>query len=61
MRKKEREKKTQDLQKLIIAADNTTEMRRAERKAAKKKLPQKKETEKPVRLHKSQGIFFKEK
>lgn len=36
MRKKEREKKTQDLQKLIIAADNTTEMRRAERKAAKK-------------------------
>lgn len=49
-RKKEREKKAQDLQKLITAADTTTEMRRAERKATKKKLPQKRETEKPV-LH----------
>lgn len=48
-RKKEREKKAQDLQKLITAADTTTEMRRAERKATKKKLPQKRETEKPVR------------
>ncbi|RXM91757.1 DNA methyltransferase 1-associated protein 1 [Acipenser ruthenus] len=47
-RKKEREKKAQDLQKLITAADSTTEMRRAERKATKKKLPQKRETEKPV-------------
>lgn len=47
-RKKEREKRTQDLQKLITAADTTTEQRRAERKAPKKKLPQKKETEKPV-------------
>lgn len=48
-RKKEREKRTQDLQKLITAADTTTEQRRAERKAPKKKLPQKKETEKPVK------------
>lgn len=47
-RKKEREKKAQDLQKLITAADTTTEMRRAERKATKKKLPQKRETEKTV-------------
>lgn len=47
-RKKEREKKAQDLQKLITAADTTTEMRRAERKATKKKLPQKREMEKPV-------------
>uniref|UniRef100_A0A674GDV5 DNA methyltransferase 1-associated protein 1 n=1 Tax=Taeniopygia guttata TaxID=59729 RepID=A0A674GDV5_TAEGU len=47
-RKKEREKRTQDLQKLITAADTTTEQRRAERKAPKKKLPQKKETEKPM-------------
>ncbi|XP_038616206.1 DNA methyltransferase 1-associated protein 1 isoform X1 [Tachyglossus aculeatus] len=46
-RKKEREKRTQDLQKLITAADTTTEQRRTERKAPKKKLPQKKETEKP--------------
>ena len=38
MRKKEREKKTQDLQKLITAADTNMESRRAERKATKKKL-----------------------
>lgn len=50
-RKKEREKRTQDLQKLITAADTTTEQRRAERKAPKKKLPQKKETEKPVNIY----------
>lgn len=53
-RKKEREKRTQDLQKLITAADTTTEQRRAERKAPKKKLPQKKETEKPVNIY----LFF---
>lgn len=53
-RKKEREKRTQDLQKLITAADTTTEQRRAERKAPKKKLPQKKETEKPVNI----SVFF---
>lgn len=47
-RKKEREKKTQDLQKLIKAADTTTELRRAEKRVSKKKLPQKRETEKPV-------------
>lgn len=50
-RKKEREKKAQDLQKLITAADTTTEMRRAERKATKKKLPQKRETEKMVIIY----------
>ncbi|XP_064626740.1 DNA methyltransferase 1-associated protein 1-like isoform X2 [Lineus longissimus] len=38
-RKKEREKKTQDLQKLITAADSNMENRRAERKSTKKKLP----------------------
>ena len=48
-RKKEREKKAQDLQKLIKAADTTTELRRAEKRVSKKKLPQKRETEKPVR------------
>ncbi|XP_072294564.1 DNA methyltransferase 1-associated protein 1 isoform X1 [Eucyclogobius newberryi] len=47
-RKKEREKKTQDLQKLIKAADTNTELRRAEKRVSKKKLPQKRETEKPV-------------
>lgn len=47
-RKKEREKKAQDLQKLIKAADTTTELRRAEKRVSKKKLPQKRETEKPV-------------
>jgi len=49
-RKKEREKKAQDLQKLIKAADTTTELRRAEKRVSKKKLPQKRETEKPVRF-----------
>uniref|UniRef100_A0A8C9S3W6 DNA methyltransferase 1-associated protein 1 n=1 Tax=Scleropages formosus TaxID=113540 RepID=A0A8C9S3W6_SCLFO len=56
-RKKEREKKAQDLQKLITAADTTTEMRRAERKATKKKLPQKRETEKPT-VPETAGIKF---
>ena len=37
LRKKEREKKTQDLQKLIMAADSNVESRRVERKASKKK------------------------
>jgi DNA methyltransferase 1-associated protein 1 len=37
-RKKEREKKTQDLQKLITAADSQVEMRRAEKKIPKKKV-----------------------
>lgn len=48
IRKKEREKKAQDLQKLIKAADTTTELRRAEKRVSKKKPPQKRETEKPV-------------
>uniref|UniRef100_A0A6I8NXN7 DNA methyltransferase 1-associated protein 1 n=2 Tax=Ornithorhynchus anatinus TaxID=9258 RepID=A0A6I8NXN7_ORNAN len=56
-RKKEREKRTQDLQKLITAADTTTEQRRTERKAPKKKLPQKKETEKPA-VPETAGIKF---
>ncbi|MEE6495310.1 hypothetical protein FKM82_002006 [Ascaphus truei] len=56
-RKKEREKKAQDLQKLITAADTTTELRRAERKATKKKLPQKKETERPT-VPETAGIRF---
>lgn len=38
-RKKEREKKAQDLQKLITAADNSSDLRRTERKITKKKLP----------------------
>ena len=38
LRKKEREKKTQDLQKLIIAADSSMEARRSDRKATKKKI-----------------------
>ena len=38
-RKKERDKKTQDLQKLITAADTSTDPRRNERKQNKKKVP----------------------
>jgi hypothetical protein len=37
-RKKEREKKTLDLQKLITAADSNAEARRPERKATKKMI-----------------------
>ena len=37
-RKKEREKKTLDLQKLITAADSNAETRRPERKATKKMI-----------------------
>ncbi|XP_061636012.1 DNA methyltransferase 1-associated protein 1 isoform X2 [Phyllopteryx taeniolatus] len=54
-RKKEREKNAQDLQKLIKAADTTTELRRAEKRVSKKKLPQKRETEKPMKLPGSVG------
>uniref|UniRef100_A0A667WGQ6 DNA methyltransferase 1-associated protein 1 n=1 Tax=Myripristis murdjan TaxID=586833 RepID=A0A667WGQ6_9TELE len=56
-RKKEREKKAQDLQKLIKAADTTTELRRAEKRVSKKKLPQKRETEKPA-VPETAGIKF---
>lgn len=38
-RKKEREKKALDLQKLITAADSNLESRRSERKASKKVVP----------------------
>lgn len=38
LRKKEREKKAQDLQKLITAADSSADTRKTERKATKKKL-----------------------
>ncbi|KAL8578182.1 hypothetical protein ACOMHN_051737 [Nucella lapillus] len=39
MRKKEREKKAQDLQKLITAADSNVDARKTERKTTKKKFP----------------------
>lgn len=38
LRKKEREKKTQDLQKLITAADSNFDSRRSEKKQTKKKI-----------------------
>ena len=40
-RKKEREKKALDLQKLITAADNNSDSRRSERKTTKKIIPYK--------------------
>ena len=39
LRKKEREKKTQDLQKLITAADSNIDSRKADKKKASKKMP----------------------
>ncbi|XP_059471117.1 DNA methyltransferase 1-associated protein 1 [Neocloeon triangulifer] len=47
VRKKEREKKTQDLQKLITAADNQAEARKLDKKAQKKKVPQQQARPKP--------------
>ena len=38
LRKREREKKAQDLQKLITAADSNVDARKTERKATKKKI-----------------------
>ncbi|XP_052236225.1 DNA methyltransferase 1-associated protein 1-like isoform X2 [Dreissena polymorpha] len=40
LRKKEREKKTQDLQKLITAADSNIDSRKSDKKKASKKFPQ---------------------
>lgn len=40
LRKKEREKKTQDLQKLITAADSNIDSRKADKKKANKKFQQ---------------------
>lgn len=55
LRKKEREKKAQDLQKLITAADSNVDSRKTERKATKKKLaPQMKFREAGV----WQAIYF---
>ncbi|XP_065343283.1 DNA methyltransferase 1-associated protein 1 [Cloeon dipterum] len=47
VRKKEREKKTQDLQKLITAADSQAEPRKLDKKAQKKKVPQQQARPKP--------------
>lgn len=58
MRKKEREKKTQDLQKLITAADNNTETRRQERKNSKKKLQQQKILKTDTTCLETAGIKF---
>lgn len=57
-RKKEREKKTQDLQKLITAADNSMEARRSDRKATKKKLQQSQRRETREITPESTGIKF---
>ena len=40
LRKKEREKKTQDLQKLITAADSNIDSRKSDKKKANKKFQQ---------------------
>ncbi|XP_036410140.1 DNA methyltransferase 1-associated protein 1-like isoform X1 [Megalops cyprinoides] len=56
--KKEREKKAQDLQKLITAADTSTEPQRVERKATKKKFPQKRGPETQQAVPETTGIKF---
>lgn len=58
LRKKEREKKTQDLQKLITAADNSAEARRVERKGPKKKLSVQKSSRIEPGAVESAGIRF---
>ncbi|XP_035699904.1 DNA methyltransferase 1-associated protein 1-like [Branchiostoma floridae] len=57
MRKKEREKKTQDLQKLITAADSS-DARRSERKSTKKKLLTKEKRESSGSVDIPTGIKF---
>lgn len=61
-RKKEREKKAQDLQKLITAADNSSDLRRTERKITKKKLPitlsRKKDQDGNMKIPETGGIKF---
>ncbi|KAK6179185.1 hypothetical protein SNE40_011603 [Patella caerulea] len=57
LRKKEREKKTQDLQKLITAADSNIDNRRTDRKITKKKLPPQK-TKEGVSNPETCGIKF---
>uniref|UniRef100_T1JA74 DNA methyltransferase 1-associated protein 1 n=1 Tax=Strigamia maritima TaxID=126957 RepID=T1JA74_STRMM len=58
LRKKEREKKTQDLQKLITAADNNSETRRQERKNTKKKVQHQKTTKPESIVLELTGIKF---
>ncbi|XP_064479467.1 DNA methyltransferase 1-associated protein 1-like [Ornithodoros turicata] len=58
LRKKEREKKTQDLQKLITAADNSAEARRVERKGPKKKINLQKNSKTDATSIESAGIRF---
>jgi len=58
MRKKEREKKTQDLQKLITAADTNAETRRQERKNSKKKVQHQKTAKAESIVLEMTGIKF---
>ena len=48
LRKKEREKKTQDLQKLITAADSNIDSKKADKKKASKKIPHQQKIKEPV-------------
>ena len=48
LRKKEREKKTQDLQKLITAADSNIDSKKADKKKANKKIPHQQKIKEPV-------------
>lgn len=57
-RKKEREKKTQDLQKLITAADSQAEARAGEKKAQKKKVQQQRPTKIDTAVSFKAGINF---
>ncbi|KAK6642656.1 hypothetical protein RUM43_004158 [Polyplax serrata] len=57
-RKREREKKTQDLQKLITAADNQAEARSGEKKVQKKKVQQARPTKIDTTSIESAGIKF---
>ncbi|OWF45978.1 DNA methyltransferase 1-associated protein 1 [Mizuhopecten yessoensis] len=58
LRKKEREKKTQDLQKLITAADSNIDSRRAEKKHNKKKVHQQQKLKEGLPTVEPSGIKF---
>lgn len=58
LRKKERDRKTQDLQKLITAADHQADPRKNERKSSKKSSSSRNRPHKTDSAHVSSTIFF---
>ena len=58
LRKKEREKKTQDLQKLITAADSNIDNRKADKKKTNKKIQQQQKVKETAGVRKVGVLVF---